>query len=408
MNMSDMKFIPDNWIPENSNIKAIGVGGAGQNAVTYMYNQHIEGCSFIVCNTDPQALDGSNVPVKIKLGNGLGAGTNPIKGRNAAEEEQAQKEIADKVLDNGTEMLFVTAGMGGGTGTGAAPVIAGMAKKRGILTVGVVTLPFKNEGHEAMVKAVQGIHELQKNVDSMLVIDNEKLYKVHGEMLAKDAYPKADEILATAVRGIVEIIKKKGYVNVDMEDVKAMMRDSGVSLMGIGTGTGENRLEDAVHDALISPLLNDFDLKTAQNMLINVTSGTGEQGIKMKDLEEIDRLIEKYTGSASRFKRGLVYENDPEFGDKISITVIATGFTMDKLRDMTDESLGNIIDIQSNYEAGQGKEIPSEFEHVKIGPSDNRNERRFLYNEAPALCNVEGRAIEEFEKTPAIKRLKHN
>lgn len=404
--MNDIKFIPENWIPENSNIKAIGVGGGGQNAVTYMYNQHIEGCTFIVCNTDAQALENSNVPIKIHLGKGLGAGCDPIKGRNAAEE--AVDEIAEKVLDTGTEMLFITAGMGGGTGTGAAPVIAAMAKKRGILTVGVVTIPFQNEGRESIQKAINGIRELEKNVDSLLVIDNEKLYDVYGEMLAKDAYPKADEILATAVRGIVEIIKKKGYVNVDMEDVKTMMRDSGVALMGIGTGTGAKRLEDAVKGAVISPLLNDFDLKTAKNILVNVTSGYNENGLLMKDLAQIDKLIESYTGSASRFKRGIVYEMDEDFGDKVCITVIATGFAMDSLHGVTDKSLGNLIELTTDYEYTPDPDIIHDVvDNIKVGPSDARNERRFNFTQAPTLCNYEGGIIAELEQTAAIKRIKH-
>lgn len=403
--MDEMKFIPDNWIPENSNIKAIGVGGGGQNAVTYMYNQHIEGCTFIVCNTDAQALEDSNVPIKIRLGKGLGAGCDPIKGRNAAME--ATDEIAEKVLDNGTDMLFITAGMGGGTGTGAAPVIAAMAKKRGILTVGVITIPFRNEGHDAFTKAIDGIHELEKNVDSMLVIDNEKLYEVHGDMLAKDAYPKADEVLATAVRGIVEIIKKKGYVNVDMEDVKTMMRDSGVALMGVGTGSGENRLEDAVRKAVVSPLLNDFDLKTAKNLLVNVTCGYGSEGLLMRDMSKIDNLIESYTGNAKRFKKGLVYEYDEDFGDKVSITVIATGFTMEALGGMTDDDLS--IKISPDYEYLPEHDTVIDYDvNVKIGPNDNRNERTFNYTQAPILCNYGGGLLTELEHTPAIKRLKIN
>lgn len=403
--MSEPKFIPTNWVPENSNIKAIGVGGAGQNAVTYMYNEHIEGCTFVICNTDAQALENSNVPVKIRMGKGLGAGCDPIKGRNAAEE--AAEEIAEKVLDNGTDMLFVTAGMGGGTGTGAAPVIASMAKKRGILTVGVVTIPFRNENRDAIVKAVNGIKEMEKNVDALLVIDNEKLYQVYGDMLAREAYPKADEILATAVRGIVEIIKKKGYVNVDMEDVKTMMRDSGVALMGIGTGTGENRLEDAVKGAVISPLLNDFDLKTGKNMLINITSGSGPEGIKMRDLEEIDHLIEKYTGNASRFKRGLVYDDDENYGDKISITVIGTGFEMDAIGDMTEESLGNIVHLDSNYEYSAVAEADDvRTVNVKVGPNDSRNEKRFNFTQPTILNTWHEAGISELERTPALKRIK--
>jgi len=399
--MGNLTFIPDNWIPENSNIKAIGVGGGGQNAVTHMYNEHIEGCTFIVCNTDAQALENSNVPVKIRLGKGLGAGCDPIKGRNAAEE--AVDEIAEKVLDNGTDMLFITAGMGGGTGTGAAPVIASMAKKRGILTVGVVTIPFRNEGQDSFNKAIAGIQELEKNVDSMLVIDNEKLYEVYGDMLAKDAYPKADEIISTAVRGIVEIIKKKGYVNVDMEDVKTMMRDSGVAIMGIGEGSGEKRLEDAVRNAIISPLLNDIDLKTAKNILINVTSGYNEHGLLMKDLSQIDKLIENYTGSTHKFKKGLVYETSEDFGDKVQITVIATGFNMDAIGDVNYDDLA--YKINSDYEyAPENDIIPDEPFVVKVGPNDNRNERKFNFTEPPVLCCFDQGKLSELEHVPAINR----
>ena len=195
--------VPTNWVPKSSTIKVIGVGGGGCNAVDYMFRQNIEGCIFIVCNTDSQALGNCSVPVKIQLGEGLGAGCDPVAGRNAAIE--SEKEIEDKVFADQTDMLFITAGMGGGTGTGAAPVIASMAKKRGILTVGVVTIPFRNEGNESMTKALDGIMEMEKNVDSLLIIDNEKLYRHYAKMLAQDAFPMADEVLCTAVRGIIEI-----------------------------------------------------------------------------------------------------------------------------------------------------------------------------------------------------------
>ena len=229
--MIDNLITPDDWVPVDSIIKVIGVGGGGCNAVDYMYSQKIEGCTFIVCNTDSQALDNSDVPVKIQLGSGLGAGCDPTKGRNAALD--SQDIIAEKVLNN-TEMLFITAGMGGGTGTGAAPVIASMAKKKGILTVGVVTLPFKSEGNESMSKAIDGINELEKNVDSLLIINNEKLYDFYGDLLLQEAFPKADEVLATAVSGITEIIKNRGHINVDFNDIRTMMRNSGMALMGCG------------------------------------------------------------------------------------------------------------------------------------------------------------------------------
>jgi cell division protein FtsZ len=194
-------------------------------------------------------------------------------------------------------MLFITAGMGGGTGTGAAPVIASMAKKKGILTVGVVTIPFKSQGPETMTKAIDGISELEKNVDSLLIINNEKLLDVYGELLLQKMFPKADEVLATAVRGITEIIKKRGYMNVDFKDVRTMMENSGYALMGCGSGTGEHRIENAVKNALESPLLNDFDLKTAKNVLINVTVGENEQGLTMAQYGKITEMIHSYTGN---------------------------------------------------------------------------------------------------------------
>ena len=262
--------------PIQSMIKVIGVGGGGCNAVNYMFREKVEGCSFIVCNTDRQALDGSPVPVKIHIGdNALGAGTDPAKGRKAALE--AHDQIEKVVLGEDTQMLFITAGMGGGTGTGAAPIIAKMAKDKGVLTVGVVTLPFENEGENAMSRAIDGIHELVKNVDSLLIINNEKLYDFFGSHLVHEAFPKADEVLSTAVKGITEIISRPGYINVDFEDIKTMMRNSGMALMGCGTGSGKNRIEDAVKGALQSPLLNDFDLKTAKSLLINITCGKNER-----------------------------------------------------------------------------------------------------------------------------------
>ncbi|MBR1706363.1 MAG: cell division protein FtsZ [Bacteroidales bacterium] len=405
----DKNIMPSDWIPENSMIKVIGVGGGGCNAVSYMYNQKIEGCSFIVCNTDSQALYKSPVPIKIQMGKGLGAGTDPIEGRNAALE--SQDEIAGKVLDNGTEMLFITAGMGGGTGTGASPVIAKMAKERNILTVAVVTLPFKNEGNESQSKAIDGIRELEKNVDSLLIINNEKLYEFFGDTLVQEAFPKADEVLATAVRGIIEVIKKPGYINVDFRDVCKMMRDSGMALMGSGTGTGNNRLEEAVRGAFESPLLNDFDLKTAKNVLINITSGNNERGIKMSDLAKIDEMISQYTGNANRFKKGLIWDDDPEIGDEVKITAIVTGFDMGKLGDITDVNLGNIIIIDEGYDwssGAQGREVrlPDVTPLTKAGFNTADSTRRFNFtaDTRPCLCVEPGQSLSELESTPAIRR----
>ena len=291
-----MEIAPADWVSSNAIIKVLGVGGGGCNAVNTMFRQGITGCSFVVCNTDSMALRNSPVPVKIQMGKGLGAGTDPIKGRNAALD--SQKEIEEVVLDRNTQMLFITAGMGGGTGTGAAPVIAKMAKERGILTVAVVTLPFKNEGKKALTRAVDGVKELEKNVDSLLLINNEKLYEHYGDELIHNAFPKADEVLCTAVKGIIEIIKKPGYINVDFEDVKTMMKDSGMALMGYGSGSGKNRIDDAVQSAFMSPLLNDFDLKSAKNVLVNITPGKNDQGLTMDDMSEINEKIDELRVSA--------------------------------------------------------------------------------------------------------------
>ena len=407
-NFENMDITPADWVPEKSIIKVIGVGGGGCNAVDYMYRQKIEGCTFVVCNTDAQALESCAVPIKIQLGEGLGAGCDPTKGRNAA--LNSQDEIAVKALE-GTEMLFITAGMGGGTGTGAAPVIASMAKKKGILTVGVVTIPFKNEGCESASKAVDGINELEKNVDSLLIINNEKLYDFYGDLLIQDAFPKADEVLATAVRGITEIIKKKGHINVDFNDVRTMMKNSGMALMGCGTGTGENRLSDVVRNAFESPLLNDFDLKTAKYVLINITVGRNNQGAKMTELGIINKLIAEYTGKANNFKTGIVFEDDPDFGDKICITAIATGFKMGMLDQITDANLGNIIWIDDSFKyekkisSEDGIELP-EIKSEKIGYNNAAVRKKNLFSDGvkPVLVVSEGQNRSELENTAAIRR----
>ncbi len=405
--LENINIEPKDWSMENSIIKVIGVGGGGCNAVSYMYSQKIEGCSFIVCNTDAQALRKSPVPIKVQLGQGLGAGCDPIKGRNAAIE--AQDEITRTVLDTNTQMLFITAGMGGGTGTGAAPVIAEMARKKGILTVAIVTLPFRNEGNESLSKAIDGIHELEKSVDSLLIINNEKLYEYYGDLLVQDAFPKADEILATAVRGIIEIIRKPGYINVDFADVKTMMKNSGMALMGCGSGTGENRIEDAIRQALESPLLNDFDLKTAKNVLINITIGKNEQGLAMKELDEINNKINEFTGNANNFKRGIIFDEGEDVGDRINITVIATGFKMSQLSDITDVNLGNIIMIDNTFTYdGDGlisrEQDPDEITTRKIGPTNTANIRKFNYREKPALIVSERQNISELESVTARAR----
>lgn len=403
---------PTDWTPIQSMIKVIGVGGGGCNAVNYMYRQKVQGCSFIVCNTDRQALDESPVPVKVHIGrNALGAGTDPVKGRNAAIE--AEELIKKVVLGEETQMLFITAGMGGGTGTGAAPQIAKYAKDKGILTVAVVTIPFENEGSMAMSRAIDGIHELVKNVDSLLIINNEKLYDFFGDHLIQDAFPKADEVLATAVQGITEIISKPGYINVDFEDIKSMMANSGMALMGCGTGTGENRIEDAVIGALQSPLLNDFDLKTAKCLLVNITCGKNEKGLTMDDLAAINAKIDEYTGKVNKFKTGLVWETDPSVGDQVKITAIATGFRVNDLSRITKNDLGNIIMIGKDFKYVKGPDNDKEdigsgldqrLNTIGFNAADNVKRYHFDQDRKPVLVVEPGQSVSELESVPAIKR----
>jgi cell division protein FtsZ len=287
-----------------------------------------------------------------------------------------------------------------------------MAKKKGILTVGVVTLPFKSEGNESMSKAIDGINELEKNVDSLLIINNEKLYDYYGDLLLQEAFPKADEVLATAVRGITEIIKHRGHINVDFNDIRTMMKNSGMALMGCGTGTGENRVEDAVRSALESPLLNDFDLKTAKNVLLNITVPKSDQGMKMRQLEEVNKLVNEYTGGANNFKSGIVFNEDPAFGDRVNITVIATGFKMTMISEFNEGNLGNYIMIDSSFTyrkntavTEDGIELP-EVRTLKIGYNKNdvRKKLSFENGKKPALLVGEGVNRSELEHVAAIRR----
>ena len=323
------EIIPITWEDNKSIIKVIGVGGGGGNAVNHMFRTGIKDVSFIVCNTDAQALEHSPITDKIQLGEtitrGRGAGCDPELARKAALESE---DKIRQMLGGATEMVFITAGMGGGTGTGAAPVIAEIAKSLGLLTVAVVTLPFRDEGVDFLKRALDGIHELQRHADSLLIIDNEKLYRVFGDLSIFEAFPKADNVLSTAVKGIAEIITLHGFINVDFADIKMVMRDSGMALMGSGSASGEGRAVRAVEEAFSSPLLNDVDLGSARSVLVNITSGK-EKGLSMSELSQIMDYIKEYTGGVSSFKRGVVC--DPSVGDAIHITIVATGLSMSSL-----------------------------------------------------------------------------
>ena len=301
-------------------IKVIGVGGGGGNAVNHMLEEGIQGVDFILCNTDYQALTRSTVPTKIHLGKrDLGAGNDPNVGREAA---LSSEEEIDKILDENTKMLFVTAGMGGGTGTGAAPVVARIAKDKDILTVGIVTLPFECEGRRRKQQALAGIEELKKHVDTLIIISSDKLRDSYGNMKLTEAFKKADDVLTTAAKGIAEIITVTGYVNVDFEDVKTVMKDSGRAIMGTGRAGGENRAEEAIKLAINSPLLNDSNIEGAKNVLLYITSGTDE--VSLDEVVEITEYTQSICGNCS----DVIWGNgvDESLGQDISVTLIATGF----------------------------------------------------------------------------------
>lgn len=312
-------------MPKDSSsiIKVIGVGGGGSNAVNYMFKQQIKGVDFIICNTDNQSLQISPVPTKIQLGlsltQGLGAGAIPEVGRNAAIENI---EEIKTLLGNNTRMVFITAGMGGGTGTGAAPVIAQVAKEMGILTVGIVTLPFQFEGKKRRVQADDGIEIMRKSVDTLLVINNDKLREMYGNLTLASAFSNADEVLNTAARGIAEMISVTGLINVDFNDVNTVLKDSGVAIMGSASAEGDNRARVAVEKALASPLLNDNNITGAKFVLLNITYGTQE--VTMDEISEITDFIQEEAGSSADVIWGHGF--DETLGDKVAVTVIATGF----------------------------------------------------------------------------------
>lgn len=305
-------------------IKVIGVGGGGGNAVNHMYRLGIRDVDFIVCNTDSQALANSPVPNRVHLGSSLtegrGAGNKPEIGRQAATENI---EDVTKVLQSNTKMVFITAGMGGGTGTGGAPVIAGLCRELGYLTVGIVTIPFRNEGKRRISQAIEGIREMEQYVDSLLVINNERIREMYGDFPISQAFAKADDVLATAAKGIAEIITVPGYINVDFADVETVMRESGVAIMGTGFAEGENRAITAAEMALNSPLLNNNNIRGARNILLNVTSGDHE--VTMDEIGEITDFIQSKAG----YEADLIWGNgtDGTLGNNISVTIIATGFS---------------------------------------------------------------------------------
>lgn len=358
-------------------IKVIGVGGGGGNAVNHMFQQGIKDVGFVLCNTDAQALKKSPVPEKIQLGasltEGRGAGNKPEIGREAAIENI---EDVKSTLESTTKMVFITAGMGGGTGTGAAPVIAEACKERNVLTIGIVTLPFRNEGRRRIKQAIDGIAEMETHVDSLLVINNERIREMYGDFRISEAFAKADNVLTMAAKGIAEIITVPGYVNVDFADVETVMRNSGVALMGSARAEGEGRALKAVEEALSSPLLNNNDITGARNILLNITSGSEE--VTIDEIGEITDYIQAKAGHDA----DLIWGNgvDESLGREISVTVIATGFSVSSIPEMmaarkVEKTYHTLVDESQPIPA------PKQKPHVRVPSADSDSDGRFHANQ---------------------------
>ncbi len=317
---------------EKSIIKVIGVGGGGGNAVNHMYREGIHDVTFVLCNTDAQALNDSPVPVHLQLGKeGLGAGNKPEKARAAAEESI---EDVKKMLDDGTKMAFITAGMGGGTGTGAAPVIARVSKELEILTVGIVTIPFAFEGNNKIDQALDGVEEMSKHVDALLVINNERLRVIYPDLTLLDAFKKADDTLSVAAKSIAEIITTHGLINLDFNDVKTVLKDGGVAIMSTGYGEGEGRVKKAIDDALNSPLLNDNDIFNSKKILLSINFSNEKSegsGLMMEEMNDVNDFMARF-GSDFEIKWGIAV--DPELGQKVKVTILATGFGIENVEGM--------------------------------------------------------------------------
>lgn len=391
---------------ENTIIKVIGVGGGGGNAVNHMYREGIHDVSFVLCNTDMQALNDSPVPMKLQLGKeGLGAGNKPEKARQAAEES-----INDikSMLSDGTKMTFITAGMGGGTGTGAAPVIARVSKELDILTVGIVTIPFRFEGKKKINQALDGVDEMAKHVDALLVINNERLRKIYPELTVLDAFGKADDTLSVAAKSIAEIITNHGLINLDFNDVKTVLKDGGVAIMSTGYGEGEGRVKLAIQDALNSPLLNDNDIFNSKKILLSINFSNGSDkdnqsagGLMMEEMNEVNDFMEQF-GSDFEIKWGIGL--DPDLGNKVKVTILATGFGIRDVDGM-DTHIKKVV--KEADDKTTETEIKQGIRFGKFYPGDNGTtvykSRPHIFRFRPEdLDNEE--VILAVENTPTYKR----
>ena len=392
-------------------IKVIGVGGGGSNAVNHMYNEGIHDVTFVVCNTDNKALQDSPVPEKIQLGSeGLGAGNRPDKARKATEESI---EAIKSMLSDGTKMAFITAGMGGGTGTGAAPLIAKTAKDMGILTVGIVTIPFRWEGNKKIDQALDGVEEMNKNVDALLVINNDRLREIYQDFTVIKAFAKADDTLCNAARSIAEIITMHGIINLDFNDVSTVLKDGGVAIMSTGYGSGENRVTKGINDALNSPLLNNNDIYRATKILLRLSvpdeAGEGNSALMMDEMNEVHEFMAKVKREDVETKWGLSV--DPSLTDQVKITILATGFGVE---DIDSDELNNRLlarDKEQQQRDAEKAEQEAERAHRRetiYGPDKNHSTiRRPLYSyifKEEDLDNED--VISMVETSPTYKRSK--
>lgn len=392
---------------EQNIIKVIGVGGGGGNAVNHMYKQGIHDVSFVLCNTDNQALSNSDVPIKIQLGiEGLGAGNKPEKAREAAEESI---DDVRRMLNDGTKMAFITAGMGGGTGTGAAPVIARVSRELDILTVGIVTIPFLFEGAKKINQALDGVEEMSKHVDAMLVINNERLREIYPHLDVLEAFGKADDTLSVAAKSIAEIITVHGLINLDFNDVKTVLKDGGVALMSTGYGEGEGRVKKAIEDALNSPLLNDNDIFSSKKILLSISFSNDKNkssGLTMEEMGDVHDFMSKFKDF--EIKWGLAV--DPELDNKVKVTIIATGYGLESISGMNEHSRKiTQIDAQKEAEEAEKKERERERrEHFypEESGTHHRNKAKVFIFEADDLDN--DYIIEQVDSLPTYKRTYEN
>lgn len=390
---------------ENSIIKVIGVGGGGGNAVNHMYREGIHDVSFVLCNTDNQALNDSPVPVRLQLGKeGLGAGNKPERARQAAEETI---DDIKNMLNDGTKMAFITAGMGGGTGTGAAPVIARVSKELDILTVGIVTIPFRFEGDKKIDQALDGVEEMSKHVDALLVINNERLREIYPELSLLNAFAKADDTLSVAAKSIAEIITTHGLINLDFNDVKTVLKDGGVAIMSTGYGEGEGRVKQAIDDALNSPLLNDNDIYNSKKILLSIayaSDKSGDSGLMMDEMNDVNDFMARFD-SNFEIKWGVAI--DPELEKKVKVTILATGFGIEDVDGMnghlkkhTQEEADRIA--QEEERRAENEERRGRY-YGSIGKNNQYKRRPHIFLFRPEDLDNED-VIMAVESTPTYKR----